>query len=281
MKPWLGLVVFVGMSVCMLASRPARSEDAASNAAADERLQEVKELIEQSVEWYEVLPEAEAKATLRPQVVLRWRNAERTNTGAAVLAIWTDHGRPEVMATIFQNENGICHEFGSLSRSKKIVIRDKTRVVWSPEKAGVEFRDLPDAPAPAGDRAARLRQMKSLAERFTARLPKPTVGDGSPEVLRLLPRPLYRYDVKDVKDSSQPLRDGGMFAFVMGTDPEVVLLLEAVEREGKAVWQYACARATTYAVEASLGDQVVWSVESAWGPNRTNSLMQITRPIPR
>jgi hypothetical protein len=69
-----------------------------------------------------------------------------------------------------------------------------------------------------------------------------------------------------------------MFAFVMGTDPEVVLLLEAVEREGKAVWQYAVARATAYAVEASLGDEVVWSVQS--GPNPTN-LMQIFRPIPR
>jgi hypothetical protein len=122
--------------------------------------------------------------------------------------------------------------------------------------------------------------MKSLAGRFAARLPAPKVGDGNPEVLRLLPRPLYRYDVKHSEETSPTLRDGGMFAFVMGTDPEVILLLEAVEREGKGVWQYAFARATAYAVEASLGDEVVWSVVAQSGPNLTNSMMQIFRPIP-
>jgi hypothetical protein len=182
------------------------------------------------------------------------------------------------MATIFQNGNEICHEFGSLSRSNKIVVRDKTRVVWSPGKAGVEFRNFPDAPAPAEDRAACLRQMKSLAGRFTARLP-PLDGDkGQPEVLRLLSSPLYRYEIKDSKGTSPILRDGAMFAFVMGTDPEAVLLLEVVEREGKASWQYAVARATAYPVEASLGDEVVWSVRG--GPNPTN-LTQLSRPIPR
>jgi hypothetical protein len=281
MKPWLELVVCVGMSVWFLPPRQLRSDDPASETAAAERLQAIKELLEQSVDWYDVRRDAETKTGLHPQIVLRWRNAERINTGAAVLAIWTDQGRPEAMASIFQSGTDICHEFGSLSRSKEIAVRDKTRVVWSPGKAGVEFRDVPDAPAPAEDGAGRLRQMKSLAGRFAARLPAPKVGDGSPEVLRLLPRSLYRYDLKDSKDTSPILRDGGMFAFVMGTDPEVVLLLEAVEREGQAVWQYAFARATVYAVEASLGDEVVWSVDAQRGPKQTNSLMQIFRPIPQ
>jgi hypothetical protein len=35
---------------------------------------------------------------------------------------------------------------------------------------GVEFRDVPDAPAPDDSPAMRLRQMKSLAERFTTTL---------------------------------------------------------------------------------------------------------------
>lgn len=278
MKTWLGLVVFVGMSVWLAPARQLRSQEAADETAADKSLQAVKEVLEQSVDWYDVLPEAEAKVGLRPQIVLSWRNAVRTNTGAALLAVWTDRGRPEAMASIFQNGNDICHEFGSLSRSTKIVVRDKTRVVWSPGKAGVEFRDFPDAPVPAEDRAARLRQMKSLAGRFTARLRPLNDENGKPEVLRLLPGPLYRYELKDSQGTSPILRDGAMFSFVMGTDPEVVLLLEAVEREGKAAWQYAVARATAYPVEASLSDEVIWSVQG--GPNPTN-LMQISRPIPR
>jgi hypothetical protein len=69
-----------------------------------------------------------------------------------------------------------------------------------------------------------------------------------------------------------------MFAFVMGTDPEVILLLEAVDRDHNAVWQYALTRATTYAVEASLDDEIVWSVNAASGTTSTNSFMQIFRP---
>ncbi len=272
MKISLGLVVFVGMSVWFPPVRQLRSHEDADETAADDPLQAVKEVLEQSVDWYDILPDAEAKVGLRPQIVLSWRNAVRRRTGAAILAIWTDQGRPDAMASIFQIGEDICHEFGSLSRSK-IVVRDNTRVVWSPGNAGVDFRDLPDAPAPAEDRAVRLRQMMSLAGRFTARLP-----DGELEVLRLLPTPLYRYELKDSKDTSPKLRDGAMFAFVMGTDPEVVLLLEAVEREEKAVWQYAFARATAYAVEASLGDEVVWSVQS--GPKPPN-VMQIFHPIGR
>ena len=279
MKTWLGMVAVAGMSVWFLPTRPLCSNAAADETAADERLQQVKEVLEQSVDWYDVLPAAEAKVGLRPQIVLSWRNAVRTSTGAALLAIWTDQGRPVAMASIFQNGNDICHEFGSLSRSQKIVVRDKTRVVWSPGKAGVEFRDFPDAAPPAEDRAERLRQMKSLAGRFTARLPALNLDNANPEVLRLLPRPVYRYELKDAQGTGPILRDGAMFAFVMGTDPEVVLLLEAVEREGKVVWQYALARATSYAVEASLGDEVVWSAQN--GPNASNPMTQIFRPIPQ
>lgn len=291
MKSWLGLFALIAISIGFGPARHARSgetpprpeETAAETAeetAADERLRAIKELVEQSVDWYDVLPDAEAKVGLRPQVVLRWQNTVRVNTGAALLAIWTDRGRPEAMATIFQTGDQICHEMGSLSRSKKMVVREKTRVLWSPGKAGVEFRDVPDAPAPAKDRAARLRQMKSLAGRFTARLRPLDVSAGTPEVLRLLPRPLYRYELADSPGTQPILRDGGLFAFVMGTDPEVVLLLEAVERDDKLVWQYALARATAYAVEANLGNELVWSASAATGPTPTASLMQIFRPIP-
>ena len=287
MKAWLGLVVLVGISFAFGSARLSRAEEIPDAAKADdEKLRALKELLEQSVDWYEVLPAANAKAGLRPQVVLTWQNAVRTNTGAAVLAIWTEQGRPEAMATIFENRDGqnqrsIVHEFGSLARSNKIVVRDKTRVHWSPADPGVEFRDLPGAPAPAEDSAARLRQMKSLARKFAARLPAPQYQIKNPEVLRLLPQPLYRYALKDSQAANPKLRDGAMFAFVMGTDPEVVLLLEAVEREGNDVWQYGIARATGFGVEASLGDKVVWSVSSQWEHPDPKNLKQIFRPMPQ
>ncbi|MGE5193080.1 MAG: hypothetical protein ACM3U2_11320 [Deltaproteobacteria bacterium] len=280
MKFRLWLTVLVGISVALLTAWPSRSDETGDGTGADEQLAKIKELLEQAIDWYDVLPDAEAKTRLRPQVVMRWRNQVRLQTGAALMAVWTDHGRPAAMASIFQWDDDICHEFGALSRSNRLAARDKTAVIWSPAKSGVDFRDVADVPAPAGNPAARLRQMKAIAERFTARLPKRN-GDANHEVLRLLPRPLYRYDLKEADGADPPLQDGGMFAFVMGTDPEVILLLEAVRRGDDAVWQYAFARATAWAAEASLGDEVVWSVSTdTLVRNPTNSQFQIRRPLP-
>ena len=59
------------------------------------------------------------------------------------------------------------------------------------------------------------------------------------EELRLLPQPVYRYESEDPE-----VQDGGVFAFVQGTDPEVLLLLEAVRTEGGLVWIYGFVRGT-------------------------------------
>jgi hypothetical protein len=76
------------------------------------------------------------------------------------------------------------------------------------------------------------------------------------EELRQLPTPLYRYDPQ-----SGDITDGAVFAFVVGTDPEALLQIEAVKIEGKVVWQYALARRTYCRLECRLDEKVVWEVE--------------------
>jgi len=280
MKICLWQAVLVGFSVTLLMARPSRSDEAADRNAADEQARKIKELVEKAVDWYDVLPAAGAETRLRPEVVLSWRNTVRTQTGASLMVLWTDHGRPAAMASIFQWDNDICHEFGSLSRTNKLVARNQSAVIWSPAKAGVEFRDVPDGPPPAETAPSRLRQMKAMAERFSARLPERN-RDGKHEVLRLLARPLFRYDLKEDKNAERSLQDGAVFAFVMGTDPEVILLLETVQRGDDAAWQYALARATAWAAEATLGDKVVWSVSHDMQvDDPRNSQFQIRRPLP-
>ena len=44
-----------------------------------------------------------------------------------------------------------------------------------------------------------------------------------------------------------------------GTDPEVVLILEAVGTAEDAVWQCAFVRATSGGLEVKAGDELVWS----------------------
>jgi len=102
------------------------------------------------------------------------------------------------------------------------------------EAAGVEFKDVPKAPKPAKTPAERLRQMKAIAEGFKATMTGWAADNSDQEALRLLPRPLHRYDLANAKDPDPKLVDGALFAYVQGTDPEVVLILEAIGTAEKA-----------------------------------------------
>ena len=85
----------------------------------------------------------------------------------------------------------VMHEFHALDRRE--VDRDPPKEAlneWKPE-AGLERKELPDAPAPADTPAARLIQMRRLAQEFAGAQHRP--GEASGWELRLLPTPLYRY----------------------------------------------------------------------------------------
>jgi hypothetical protein len=76
-----------------------------------------------------------------------------------------------------------------------------------------------------------------------------------------LPKPLYHAQPGKVHNPESEWIDTGVFGFVQGTDPEAILLLETVRRDGRPLWQYAFARATAGGLEARLDKAVVWSVE--------------------
>ncbi len=224
-----------------------------------EEPKKLNDQIEKSVHWYDVFPTAEATTSLTPQPILRWRNVVRGQEGEAMMVVWPHNGRPTAMASIYPWRGKMLHEFDSLSRDNKLIARDKEQVIWSPREAGVEFKDVPDAPKPAKTPVERLRQMKALAERFKATMTGWQADDTDQEELRLLPRPLYRYDLKNAKEPDPNLLDGALFAYVSGTDPEVVLLLEAIRMAETAAWQYAFVRATSGGLEVKLGREVVWT----------------------
>ncbi len=216
--------------------------------------------IEKSVAWYDVTPE-DCAPPLAPVPVLRWRNVVRGQVGEAMLVVWPHNGRPVAMASLYPWDAKMNHEFDSLSRGTRLTARDKDRVIWSPGTGGVEFKDVPKGPKPAKTAPDRLRQMKAIAEGFTARMTGWQADDSDQEALRLLPRPLYRYDFTAAKDPDPMLLDGALFAYVQGTDPEVVLVLEAVGTAAQADWQYAFARATSGGLEVKAGDAVVWTAK--------------------
>jgi hypothetical protein len=211
----------------------------------------LRELIDDSLSWYEVFPDAESKEPAEALTVLRWANNQRGSEDG-VTVLYVHSGRPLAAACIYPWAQRLEHDFQSLSRGKIVARRDGT-VVWQPQEAGVKFADIPGAPAPDATRPQRLRQMKALAEKFQATLLGWKRDNSDREELRLLTRPLYRYHPNE-----GPVLDGAVFAFAMGTDPEVLLLIESVKEGDSAKWQYAFARRTSGELEGRLGDQMVW-----------------------
>jgi hypothetical protein len=253
----------------LLAIAGATAEELASVPSEPQTL---RELIDASLEWYQVFPDAEAKEPAEAIAVLRWANNTRGSEDG-VTVLFVHGGRPLAAACIYPWAQRLEHDFESLSRDKIIARRDSA-VVWQPQEGGVKFADVPGASAPDDSRPERLRQMKALAERFQATLLGWKRDNSDREELRLLTRPLYRYDPKEGS-----VIDGAVFAFAMGTDPEVLLLIEAVKDGEKAKWQYAFARRTSGELEGRIGDQIVW--QAARFPTQNDSrLPHFTRGTP-
>lgn len=224
----------------------------------------LRKLINESIGWLE-LRKADEETPMKPQVIMRWPNSSRGSADGATV-IWTHLGRPEAVAAIYPWEGkAFVQEFDSMSRGKIVATRDD-EIVWAPSD-GLVFRGVDDWPEPAGARALRVRQMKSLAKQFSATLLGWKVDDSQREELRLAPAPLYRYEVKKRKG----LIDGALFAFVTGTDPEVILMLEAVRVQDKPTWQYAFVRRSSGRLQARHRKELVWEAARFPGKNDPQS----------
>jgi hypothetical protein len=221
---------------------------------ADNGKTALQKLIDESIAWYELSAGPDLEARLKPMPVLRWDNNTR-GSGSGLTVLYLAGGRPEVVCCIYPWEQKLYHEFSSLS-SGPISARREGVVVWRPQKPGLTFRTVPNAPPPADSASARLRQIKRLFRRFEATLVGWKADDSDRQELRPLPRALYRYE-----EPRGEIIDGAVFAYVMGTDPEVLLLIEAVAAESGPEWRYAFVRRTSGELEGRLDGDVVWTAE--------------------
>ena len=96
--------------------------------------------------------------------------------------------------------------------------------------------------------------MRALAQEFHAFFDVPE----DHTELRLLPQPLYRYQTK-----GPDLLDGALFAYVLTTDPEVLLAIEDRPVDGVPTWHYAFARMSMVNLRARHKGRDVWSADWA------------------
>jgi hypothetical protein len=166
--------------------------------------------------------------------------------------LWTDGGRPAALMKSYYNSERASwgRTYISLSTGP-IEMREGDRVQWEPHEPGLAFAALDPSQPPAKSARARLAQMHDLAGRFRVvdnwGLRDPTNWD-----LRLLTTPIYRYDVPD-----QQVVDGAVFAYVLTSSPEAIVLVEARQEVGGPKWYYAVSRATRFGVTFLLDEHKV------------------------
>ena len=128
----------------------------------------------------------------------------------------------------------------------------------APKKSHFVLKDVPDSPEVDSRPFARLRQMKDISRRFAAH--QFWDPDNSRFELRLLVQPVHRY-----QDEAAKLTDGAMFVLAHGTNPEVLLQIEADAAERPPRWKYSLVRLGSAEMHVSLDGKEVWTEERTPG----------------
>ncbi len=201
---------------------------------------------------YEIQAGGERLA-FRSQPLMHWKNPERQQDQGAMYA-WERNGRPLVLGSIFTYEYGgnvFCrHEMLSLADTPLTAKLDGS-TVWSPNRVGLQWKPFDDTTTPADSAARRLFQMRTLARKFTGSLKVP---NQQPSILVLLPQPLVRYE-----SAKEDVIDGAVFSLAVGTDPEILLVIEARKSsDGTPKFFYSPARSHYHSLELQLDGAKVW-----------------------
>jgi hypothetical protein len=183
--------------------------------------------------------------------IFTYSESTRESGHLGTMWVWGTTGRP--VALLAQNkaygEPLWGFELVALAEGVSVEMHDGW--TWSP-KSAVQMKPLKDAPVAAESKIKRLTQLKGLAERFT--LTEQYFDESF--VLRLLPRPVYRY-----QDDEAGLIDGALFNFAHGTNPEIFAVIECRKEASGSVWSYGFLPLAGAGVTAQLDGTTVWTKE--------------------
>ncbi|WP_143543717.1 hypothetical protein [Rhodopirellula sp. MGV] len=183
--------------------------------------------------------------------ILRFGDATRKTIDGVVWSL--GEGRPKAMVAMelvtkdFE-PTVLSYEFLCLT-DDKIVVTAGPGWTWTPRSSALKFKTLPASIPVSPSKLVRQRQIKQLAQQFSAS----EFHEGEDYVLRLLTNPIVRYVIDDAKGDM-----GAIFAFSNGTNPEVLLFIESTESR----WQYGFVRMCGASPTARLDGEVVWSEPS-------------------
>ncbi len=198
-------------------------------------------------------PKAGELLKLSERALLTFGDAARDHE-AGTLWVWSSGGRPVAMMELFRatGDDKLWLHALTMTSPKLVRMKANSGAMWSPKKSDFAPKALPGELGVGDKPAMRLRQMKDLARRFTAH--EFWDPNNSRFELRLLTQPVHRY--VDVENN---VLDGAVFVFAHGTNPEVLMLLEAVGADAAtAQWQYSFARSGSAEMHVELDGKQVW-----------------------
>lgn len=193
-----------------------------------------------------------APRPLREAALFRYSDVRRDILDAALWG-YGGTGRPAALmkTEVYSSDSGQKWVYCITSLSSGLLQADWTDGArFRAKEPGVTFRAIPNAPAAGKSASLRLLQMKRLTDRFSAVIQN---GEEDREPMRLLPTPICRYD-----DEESGLIDGAIFGFTMGTNPDVLLVIELIETEaGELEWQCGAACMTSAGFVVRLDNQEI------------------------
>jgi hypothetical protein len=258
---------------------PARSDEPPGETGRADRLQAMRAIADQ-ITIDSLAPERRRREERIAEPVYRYNDPARVFSDGTVWA-WGRSGRPVALLTVAsaRGPQGNLYWLGELTSLAPVPLASAVpgSGFWAPAGPGVEPRPIPQAPPPADSEAKRLRQMKELARRFRAfeffaARTSPTTERYE---LRLLPQPIHRY-----ADRDSGLIDGTMFFITYGTNPEIVLLVEARRTGGaEPVWSYGLARIAGAELHVELDEREIWTRSKEMGPGARDPYWIFVRPL--
>jgi hypothetical protein len=187
--------------------------------------------------------------------LLYYGDPTRNNDRGSVWG-WGEKGRPVALLELYQNVNkreqwvfAVCNTSGGKLRATR-----GGAPWWRENHSASELKDVPGAPAPSADAPQRQRQLKQLAGKFTGH--EFWDPNNSRFELRRLERPLHTY-----RDEDNGILDGALYALANGTNPEIMLFVEArvnPKDKSKTAWQFAVGRLAHAELHLSYDEKEVF-----------------------
>lgn len=246
------LVLVGAFAVMFVSAMAVLAEDDSPKQAESSALMEAREHMSE----FSVNSSAkgrDAAIEMLPNPLLTYGDAARNNE-AGTLWAWGKSGRPVAFLELYRSvgkDQPWVHAL-TLTSPELIQLQAPTGPRWTPKKSHFALKDVPNSPTVEDKPAVRLRQMKEISRRFEAH--EFWDPDNSRFELRLLVQPVHRY-----QDESAKLTDGAVFVLAHGTNPEVLVQIEAHGTEQPPRWKYSFARLGSAELHVLFDGKEVWT----------------------